>query len=97
MAAVAMVTKVQKMLNSLDSNFFGLSRSTRGGCCSYQASSISVWRKPMIIFVLFNFFFSIFAISMATADVFCMYFHISNEYYLFLTTTGDEDFTSSCV
>ena len=24
--------------------FFGLSRSTRCGCCSYQVSSISVWR-----------------------------------------------------
>ena len=27
-----------------DSDFFGLSRSTRCGCCSYQVSSISVWR-----------------------------------------------------
>jgi hypothetical protein len=54
MAAVAMVTKVQFFLNSLkllatvavcptDSDFFGLSRSTRCGCCSYQVSSISVW------------------------------------------------------
>ena len=27
-----------------DSDFFGLSRSTRCGCCTYQVSSISVWR-----------------------------------------------------
>ena len=27
-----------------DSDFFGLSCSTRCGCCSYQDSSISVWR-----------------------------------------------------
>ena len=27
-----------------DSDFFGLSRSTRCGCCSYQVSSICVWR-----------------------------------------------------
>ena len=27
-----------------DSEFFSLSRSTRCGCCSYQVSSISVWR-----------------------------------------------------
>ena len=27
-----------------DSDFFCLSRSTRCGCCSYQDSSISVWR-----------------------------------------------------
>ena len=27
-----------------DSDFFGLSHSTRCGCCSYQVSSISVWR-----------------------------------------------------
>ena len=27
-----------------DSDFFGLSRSNRCGCCSYQVSSISVWR-----------------------------------------------------
>ena len=37
-----------------DSDFFWLSRSTRCGCCSYQVSSISVWRV-MIIFVFFNF------------------------------------------
>jgi hypothetical protein len=30
-----------------DSHFFGLSRSTRCGCCSYQVSSISVWRVIM--------------------------------------------------
>ena len=29
---------------STDSDFFGLSRSTRYGCCSYQVSSISVRR-----------------------------------------------------
>jgi hypothetical protein len=52
-----------------DSNFFGLSRSTRGGCCSYQASSISVWRVTYDHFCDFQFFFSIFDISMATAAI----------------------------
>jgi hypothetical protein len=28
---------------STDSDYFGLSHSTRCGCCSYQVSSISVW------------------------------------------------------
>ena len=39
-----------------DSDFFGLSRSTRCGCCSYQVSSISVWRVTCYDhFVFFNF------------------------------------------
>jgi hypothetical protein len=40
MVAVAMITQVQKMFT----NFFGLSRFTGCGCCSYQVSSISVLR-----------------------------------------------------
>ena len=48
--------------------FFGLSRSTRCGCFSYQVSSISVWRVTCYDhFCVFHFFFSILAISMATA------------------------------
>jgi hypothetical protein len=50
--------------------FFGLSRSTRSGCCSYQVSSISVWRVTCYDnFCVFHFFFSILSISMATAAI----------------------------
>jgi hypothetical protein len=39
-----------------DSDFFGSSRSTSCGCCSYQVSSISDWRVTCYdIFVIFNF------------------------------------------
>ena len=52
-----------------DSDFFGLSCSTSCGCCSYQVSSISVWRvtcyDPFCVFQ----FFSILAVSMATATI----------------------------
>ena len=52
-----------------DSQFFGLSRSTRCGCCSYQVSSISLWRVTCYDhFCAFNFF-SILALSMATAAI----------------------------
>ena len=52
-----------------DSHFFDLSRSTRCGCCSYQVSSISVGRVTCYDhFCVFNFF-SILAISMATAAI----------------------------
>jgi hypothetical protein len=38
--------------------FLGLSRSTRCGCCSYQVSSISVWRVTRYDhFCVFHFFF----------------------------------------
>jgi hypothetical protein len=48
---------------------FGLSRSTRCGCCSYQVSSISVWRVTCYDdFCVFQFF-SILAVSMATAAI----------------------------
>ena len=41
-----------------DSDFFGLSRSTRCGCCSYQVSSISVWRVTCYDhFCVFHIFF----------------------------------------
>jgi hypothetical protein len=39
--------------------FLGLSRSTRCGCCSYQVSSISVWRVTRYDhFCVFHFFFT---------------------------------------
>jgi hypothetical protein len=31
-----------------NSDFFGLSRSTSCGCCSYQVSSISVWQVAAV-------------------------------------------------
>jgi hypothetical protein len=46
---------------------FGLSRSTRCGCCSYQVSSISVWRVNRYDHFCVFHFFSILAISMAMA------------------------------
>ena len=54
-----------------DSDCFGLSRSTRCGCCSYQVSSITVWRVTCYdhFCVFFHFFFSILAVSMATAAI----------------------------
>ena len=52
-----------------DSDFFGLSRSTRCGCCSYQVSSISVRRVTCYDnFCVFQFF-SILVVSMATAAI----------------------------
>jgi hypothetical protein len=53
-----------------DSDFFGLPRSTRCGCCSLQVSSISVLRVTRYDhFCVFQFFFSILAVSMATAAI----------------------------
>ena len=53
-----------------DSDFFGLFRSTRCGCCFYQVSSIYVRRVTCNEhFCLFQFF-SILAVSMATAAIF---------------------------
>jgi hypothetical protein len=47
-----------------DSQFFGLSRSTRCGCCSYQVSSISLWRVTCYDhFCAFNFFLLLFYVS----------------------------------
>jgi hypothetical protein len=51
-----------------DSNF-GLSRSTRCGCFSYQVSSISVWRVTRYHHFCVFQFFSILAVSMATAAI----------------------------
>ena len=39
-----------------DSDFFGLSRSTRCGFCSYQVSSSSVWRVTYYDHLWFSFF-----------------------------------------
>jgi hypothetical protein len=52
-----------------DSDFFGLSRSTRRGCCSYQVSSISVQRVTCYDHFYVFQFFSILAVSMATAAI----------------------------
>ena len=52
-----------------DSDFFGLSCSTRCGCCSYQVSLISVLRVTCYDqFCVFNFF-CILTVSMATAAI----------------------------
>ena len=50
-------------------NFFGLSRSTRCGCCSYPVSSISVWRVTCYDHFCVFHFFSILAVSMAMAAI----------------------------
>jgi hypothetical protein len=52
-----------------DSDFFGLSRSTRCGCGSYHASSISVRRVTCYDHFCGFQFFSILAVSMATAAI----------------------------
>jgi L-lactate utilization protein LutB len=52
-----------------DSDFFDLSRSTRCGCCSYQVSSISVQRVTCYDHFCVFQFFSILAVSMATAAI----------------------------
>jgi hypothetical protein len=49
-----------------DSDFLGISRSTRCGCCSYQVSSISAWRETCYDHFCVLNFFSILAIFMAT-------------------------------
>ena len=49
-----------------DSDFFGLSRPTRCGRCSYQVSSISVWQVTCYDHFCVFQFFSILAISMAS-------------------------------
>ena len=52
-----------------NSDCFCLSRSTRCGCCSYQVSSISVWRVTCYDHFCVFHFFSILAVSMATAAI----------------------------
>jgi hypothetical protein len=52
-----------------DSDFFGLSSSTRCGCCSYQVSSISVRRVTCYDHFCVFKFFSILTVSMATAAI----------------------------
>ena len=49
--------------------FFGLSRSTRCGCCSLQVSSISVRRVTCYDHFCVFQFLSILAVSMATAAI----------------------------
>jgi hypothetical protein len=49
--------------------FFGLSRSTRCGCCSLQVSSISVRRVNCYDHFYVFQFLSILAVSMATAAI----------------------------
>jgi hypothetical protein len=52
-----------------NSDFVGLSRSTSCGCCSYQVSSIAVWRVTCYDHFCVFQFFSILAVSMATAAI----------------------------
>ena len=52
-----------------NSDFVGLSRFTRCGCCSYQVSSISVWRVTCYDHFCVFQFFSILAVSMAMAAI----------------------------
>ena len=52
-----------------DSKFVGLSHSTNCGCCSYQGSSISVRRVTCYDHFCVFQFFSILAVSMATAAI----------------------------
>jgi hypothetical protein len=49
--------------------FFGLSRSTRCGCCSYQVSSVSVRRVTCYDHFCVFKIFSILAVSMAMAAI----------------------------
>jgi hypothetical protein len=48
---------------------FALSRSTKCGCCSYQVSSISVWRVSCYDHFCVFHFFSMLAVSMTTAAI----------------------------
>ena len=65
---VSMAT-VAKFVQPIPIFFFGLSRSTRCGCCSLQVSSISVRQVTCYDnFCVFQFF-SILAVSMATAAI----------------------------
>ena len=52
-----------------DSDLFGLSRSTRCGCFSYQVSSISVWRVTCYDHFCVFQFFSLLFVSMAMAAI----------------------------
>jgi hypothetical protein len=52
-----------------DSEFLGLSRYTWCGCCSYQVSSISVWRLTCYDHFCVFQFFSILVVSMAMAAI----------------------------
>ena len=53
----------------IDSDFFGLSLSTSCGCCSYQVSLISFRRVTCYDHFCVFQFFSILAVSMATAAI----------------------------
>jgi hypothetical protein len=53
----------------IDSDRFGLSCSTRCGCCSYQVSSISVRRVTCYDHFCVFQFFSILAVSMEMAAI----------------------------
>jgi hypothetical protein len=49
--------------------FFGLSRFTRYGCCSYQVSSIYIRRVTCYDLICVFQIFSILAVSMATTSI----------------------------
>jgi hypothetical protein len=52
-----------------ESDFFGLSRSTRCGCCSYQVSSISVRRVTCYDHFCVFQFFTILVVSRTMAAI----------------------------
>jgi hypothetical protein len=60
---------VAKFVHPIPIFFFGLSSSTRCGCCSYQVSSISVWQVTWYDHFCVFHFFSILAVSMAMAAI----------------------------
>jgi hypothetical protein len=63
------VRSISRRCLATDCDFFGLSRSTSCGCCSYQVSSISVWRVTCNDHFCVFHFFSILVISMAIAAI----------------------------
>ena len=65
---VSMATAA-KFVQPIPIFFFGLSRSTKCGCCSYQVSTISVRRVTCYDHFCVFQFFSILAVSMATAAI----------------------------
>ena len=61
--------QLRKSLSNRFQSFLYLFCFTRCGCCSYQVSSISVWRVTCYDHFCVFHFFSILAVSMATAAI----------------------------
>ena len=61
--------QLRQSLSNRFQSFLYLFCFTRCGCCSYQVSSISVWRVTCYDHFCVFHFFSILAISMATAAI----------------------------